>query len=478
MVNNYKRLICLSLAVAMILSLVGCKTVTDNGSSNVEYIVKEEYVYVDAESSDADNSDNAADQQSSVNSENNSSVQQSTDVSSKEPGVDPADYSGTTVKFAVTSDPKYSEKQAVIEAFQEKYNINIEPVIIQGDFITELTKLIASGESPDVVRSSGDFPLSLSYLQSLDAAKLDYSDPIWEQGMFEMSTFGGSPYLCTTVGNVYTETDIVIYRKDILEKAKCKTPEQYDAEGNWNMDAFFEIARQCVQKVEGVKGCSFVNYDSALHMTGNSVFKYENGKYVNGMTDSVVDVFSKLSEVKKEGILTVDSTNGIVNGTVAIATHHSYALRKTGAYFNNKEIWSKLGYYYLPSYSDSTRNLKTGIFRGWGIVKGSQNPVAAGIFLRYYLDYGNFDVQDMYISSDAATFFMKATDIDYDNWNPYFTYGENNEEIAGIDFYDDIYSLYSLGSSQIQTKISSVNNKINKGCDNINNYIIQELASN
>ena len=42
----------------------------------------------------------------------------------------------------------------------------------------------------------------------------------------------------------------------------------------------------------------------------------------------------------------------------------------------------------------------------------------------------------MYIPPEASNFFVKATAIDYNNWNPYFTYGRTNEEIAGIEFND------------------------------------------
>ena len=43
-----------------------------------------------------------------------------------------------------------------------------------------------------------------------------------------------------------------------------------------------------------------------------------------------------------------------------------------------------IGYTYLPSFSASVPAVTTGLFRGWGIIKGAKNPVAAGIFLRYY----------------------------------------------------------------------------------------------
>lgn len=473
MTKKLKQIACLTLIFVLLFTFVGCKTnIDDVSSALVEYITEEEYIYVDGDNSDNNESVTTSDKpETDIQSKNESGTIEENSMSVP-------DYYGTTVKFAVTSDPKDSEKGPVIEKFEKEFGIKIEPIIISGDFVTELTGLIASYQSPDVVRSSGDFPLSLSYLQSLDAAKLDYDDPIWEQGMFKLTTFNGSPYLCSTVGNVYTEADIVIYRKDILSAAGCKTPKQYDDEGKWNMDAFFEIASQCVQKVDGVQGCSFVNYDSAIHMSGNAVFKLQDGKFINGINESAVDVFSKLYDNKLNNFITMNATKGIVDGTVAITTHHSYALRKTGAYENYEEIWKDLGYYYLPSCGESNTNLKTGICRGWGLVKGAQNPEGAGVFLRYYLDPNNFDISNMYISSEAATFFLRATDIDYDNWYPYFTYGNKTEEIAGIDFYDDIYSNINLNKQQFTNNFAKINSKIDRACDNLNRYVKQTINSN
>lgn len=465
---KFVKLISLFLSIVLALALTGCKNSSEQTSSGFEIITEEEIVYVEnnASANNSSSNDNS--------SNNNSSDEIRQEVIDYDTPILPDYYSGKTVKFAVTSDPMQSEKAYVINNFEKHYGIKIEPVIISGDYVNGLKALIAAGNAPDVTRSSGDFPLALSYLQSLDAAQLDYSNPIWEQGMFELTKFNGSPYLCTTQGNVYTEVDIVVYRKDILASAGCKTPEQYDAEGNWNIDAFFEIARECVKKVSGVKGCSFVNYDSALHMSGNAVFKLENGKFVNGINNSVTNVATKIFNAKKEGIVFTDSTNGVAKGEIAIATHHSYALRKTGAFEKYEEVWDKLGYYYLPSFENSNKSTKTGLVRGWGLVRDAKNPVAAGLFLEYYLDPNNCDVKNMYISQSAETFFFRATDIDYNYWNPYYTYSDKNEGIAQIDFRDDIYNLISTYQAQFDAVLPKINEKINKACENLNSFVAQE----
>lgn len=51
-----------------------------------------------------------------------------------------------------------------------------------------------------------------------------------------------------------------------------------------------------------------------------------------------------------------------------------------------------IGFTFLPDWDENTKAKQTGIFRGWGLVKGASNPVAAGIFLRYYLDVNQYDI--------------------------------------------------------------------------------------
>ena len=176
-----KSFICLFLVFVLAFSLLGC---------NKSTVVTSYVEYIEDEISHNQNSDAPSD--SSIDDMSNNSSTISDTTSSDDASDTPLDieyFPGVTIKFAVTSDPANSEKAPVIKGFEEKYGIKVEPVIITGDFITELCALIANGESPDVVRSSGDFPLSLSYLQSLDAAKLDYDEPISigtdENGVYE-----------------------------------------------------------------------------------------------------------------------------------------------------------------------------------------------------------------------------------------------------------------------------------------------------
>ncbi len=386
-------------------------------------------------------------------------------------GVNPEYYRGTTVKFAATLYPEVEGTANAIAAFEEKYDIDVEIIFCEyHNYTNEVCALIAAGDSPDVARSQGDFPLSLSYLQPLDAAKLDYSEEIWNQYMFDATTFGGSPYLCNTNGNVLFNTDIVIYNKSLLKLANAQTPEEYDKLGKWTWDAFFEIGRAC-QNITGGYGCGFYSRESALNMTGASSFKLDNGRFVNGIDSFTVDVFTKHAQAWQEGLIGWEANEILISGDAGIITTSTWRLKNDG-YLQGLD-YSDIGFYRLPDYDEYTPYYSTGCFVGWGLIDGAKNPVGAGLFLRYYLDCKNYDSSDIFISDEAAEFFFDITDIDYDYHNPYFTYCYFTEDLAGIDYFSDIYYAMSYDPYLIPSRYSYIKKYVDIGCDNFNAFIQQ-----
>lgn len=385
-------------------------------------------------------------------------------------GAQNGNIAGKTIRFASTIDPAHDESGPVVEKFEKEYGVTVEIVLCTLDgYLDQMQALIASGNSPDVVRSNGDFPAFLAYTQSLDAAKLDYTDPIWDQNMFEMTTFDGSPYLCNTVGNIWAEQDIVVYSKSLLARANCYTPEEYDSAGKWTWDAFFEIARGVSKLGDGTQG-GYVSPETALHTMDGNVFSLEDGKIVNGIDSNAHTAMTKFAAAWKDGIIGWNSAaSGLTNGILGIATASSWALKKTGSLFNAK--WNDIGFYYLPRNSVDSDYTSTGFVRGWGIARGAKEPVAAGIFLREYLDVNNYDINSIFISDQATTFFFRMSDINYDNYNPYFTYLGLNEDISGIDYSEDIYSAMYLDPAQVATSMAAVKVVADKGATNMNKFI-------
>ncbi len=282
--------------------------------------------------------------------------------------VDPEKYRGTTIKLAVTIDPKNDESGPVIEEFKKEYGIDVKIVLVSNsDYANGISGLIAAAYAPDVVWSNANIPSCFAYLQPIENAKLDYSDPIWNQKMFEFSTFGGQPYLCSTVNNPFAETDIVVYSKSLLKKAGIPTPETYDQAGKWTWDTYFEICRKL--KNSGVEyGGGFITRESAIYGMGGGLINLQNGKFVNSVNTRTQEAMVKYTEAWKDGIINWYTTDGIEAGTVGITTSHIWKLKKTSDWGSGFNV-SDLGFYYLPRWDAGSDYGNTGIVRGWGILE-------------------------------------------------------------------------------------------------------------
>ena len=213
MINNAKRVIALLLSLVLVFTLAGCtKIVYEGSSAEIEYVTNQ--VIVDGNGNSSGNNSGSGNNNNNNNNNNGGGAINADGLIND--GVNPEDYRGKTIKFAATIHPDNDESGPVVRAFEEKYGIKVEIVQSdQGDYANQLSGWIAAGNAPDVARSNGDFPMPMSYLQSLDAAKLNYNEEIWNKKTFEMTTFGGSPYLCDTVGNIWAEVDIVMYNIDL-----------------------------------------------------------------------------------------------------------------------------------------------------------------------------------------------------------------------------------------------------------------------
>lgn len=478
MFNKTKRLLAFALATVLVFSLAGCKKSADDTSSGgVEVITQIEYQDGDSTTSGGTTSGSTTSGGTKKPGKNNSPGSGATNKDGLiNDNVDPTKYRGTTVKFAATIDPAVDESGPVVKAFEQKYGIKVEIVASdQGDYANQMAGLIAAGKSPDVARVNGDFPTCMGYLQSLTAAKLNYKESIWKQHTFKLSTFGGEPYFCDTVGNIWAEIDIVIYSKRLLKSAGANTPEEYDKAGKWTWDAYYDICRKVKALGSNMQGGGFNSRENAIYGAGGGLIVYKDGKFVNGVNQRTEEAMIKYTTAWKEGILGWKSTDGIIDGTVGITTVHAWALKKTGFFNNTAYNTDDLGFYYLPRWDSNSDYGCTGMVRGWGIIRGASNPVAAGIFLREYLDVSNYDTSSTFISDAAEKFFFEVNSVNYDNWNPCILYYGYNDGIAGSDMNEHNMAM-SGDPSQVGTAMASIKSSMDRACANINKFVSQNIG--
>ena len=393
--------------------------------------------------------------------------------------VNPEDYRGTTVTFATTVLSQTNEAGPVIEGFEKKYGIAVNEILV-GDNINEIAGKIASGVNVDIMCCKGDFPAALAVLQPLTIAKLNYNDPIWDKNMFDFSSLNGKPYLCNTIGNIWAENACVLYSKNMLNQAQCYTPEEYDHVGKWTWDSFFEIAT-CVDKLDGdigyysdIQGC-YISVEDMLGSVGCGVYSYNDGKFSNGLNNNFhKEAIHKLAKlyrgISASSSATFDTVrNTFFKGKVGICIANTQMLKKCevrGATID----WFDIGFYKMPAYETGYQVNDTNRVVGWGICRGSDNPVGAGIFLRYYLDVNNYDVSNSFITTAAENFFFTSTAIDYEKYTPYFTYEYSTQNLTGFYEYD-WEELTRIPEDYINRDYPVLSTHVDDACNILNKFV-------
>ncbi len=479
MLNTGKRIIALMLAFVLVFALAGCSNGDEEMSSGgIVYIDKD--VYVDGDGNTATDGNAAGDGNTAGNNQAGNNQQANNDGGNANNnttnGVNPADYKNTKVVFATTILSSQDESGPVVDAFEREYKITVEEILV-GDNVNEIAGKIASGTNIDVMRTCSDFPAAMAVLQPLTAAKLDYTDPIWDKSVFDYTTFGGEPYCCNTKGNIWTENSCVIYSKNLLKRAGISTPEEYDKAGKWTWDAYAAIAK-AVDNIDGLGTGIRGTYIDDLYLLGSIgcvLYDFEDGKFTNGLKNPIhAEAMSKLASWSKEGFVTNSVENPFNKGNTGIVCGLGWSLKKNGS--NAGYNWNDIGFYHMPAYKEGMTAGGTAMFKAWGICRGSDNPVGAGLFLRYYLDCGNYDTKNAFISDEAADFFFSMTNnLTMDNFTPIFASYDSTQPLTGFQEWE-YKGLYLGDPNQISVKFAQINDSVDKAVDVMNKFVTKNTG--
>lgn len=482
MLNKSKRTLAFVFAALMIVSAAGCKK--DNTSSLSDEI---EYVYVDGDgnsvpvdantdnSASTDDKTNGSTSSSGKNNNNGSNTGSNTSNSNKKEtvndGVDPSKYKNTTVVYATWRDPKLNEDKATVENFTKKYGINVKTDLIsEGGYTQTVIGRIAAGNAPDVFFCTYAWPACLNALQPIDVAKLDLTESIWDKSLINDTTVNGKKYLVNTVSNIWNDFDMVFYNKKIFKQNNITTPEQYVKQGKWTFDAL----KKCMQEVDAL-GDNYIggilNYEGIVASTNEGILKMNNGKFVYNYTDKLAEVIKWVAEGKKMGYIGgTDASYGqeqFKKGNVGILTGFSWCLKKTGGLSGMNP--NDIGFVEMPSWNASSKAVPATFVRGWGICRGAKNPVAAGIFLRYYLDVNNYDASSAFISSEASKFFFDVSSKNTDKTNRYYVYGGGVGSVTSA--FNGYYAVTDMDPTQVETYFSTNKNTFNAGVAALNDVL-------
>lgn len=431
---TFRKILALATVVIVLLACItGCKETSTVTDSSEEWVESEIVIEEDE----------------STGTNDNSTVVEKVDASK---------YKGTSIKYATWKDPDQNEDGPVIKAFENKYGINVEIVNVpQGEYVNKIVSLIASNKAPDVFIETSEFPNSLAIAQPVSAMGIDMNDPIWDQNIFKQTTVDGKVYGLGVLGSIWAEADCVVFNKKLMQDNNITTPEEYYKAGKWNLDTLEKVLKDC--KNAGYAG-GYVNPESIAASFNADWIKLENGTFKSNVSNTMLtSIYQRIAKWNKEGLL-VPADSYFSDGKTGLSIGAAFALKKTGTFASMNQ--NHIGFTYLPDYDENTKATPSGMTRFYGVCKGAKNPKAAGIFLRYYLDTANYNVEESFFSNEAATFFFEVTTAAAKNKISYYLNGAS--KVCGFertDFSKIAYEEPDQISSLIQAKKNAVEGYVN-----------------
>ena len=432
----------------------------------------------DKNSSKDDGKDSGKDDNKDSNKDDGKDSNKDNNNNSK---VNAEDYRGSTVKILYHHELVDDEKK-LMENFTKETGIKIDVTTATSDYLSKAAAMIAANEGLDIAiipmgasNSQGAFPVGVKKLfQPATVTKQDMTDSFWSKPVLDAYSIGGKPYVfVSSKPNWFNVSSILVYNKELFEDNGITTPRELWKKGNWNWDTMAEIAGEITDlstsKTKYV-GLSFPDtLSSIVFSAGTDFFTYNGSKFESNIQsteflnawkfhskimyeDEVAGLWEDVSASWGEGLVGMMQTNL----WYLRADSHSVPFEVDAVPFPNPKGKENIV-------------LNSNLF---AICKNSKNPVAAGIFLRYYLDPANYPrtfEQISYCKSAKDTFeYLGKLDGSVKVVCPY----------TGVIGYSDYkthgqfgYTLIKTESSQLKSVIDANASVYKKAAEQANKAI-------
>ncbi len=290
-------------------------------------------------------------------------------------------FEGVKIRCITYQDPELSRPPEQARQAAKEHGIDFDFILCSKSGIAkELSTSIASGTQPDICYVYNDFCSIYPSLQPLDSTGLDLNEAFSDQSILKASAINGKAYLANGYGNPYSHISLCYYNKELFEQADIPTPKEFYEKGEWTLDNF----KFCAEKISALgkeyTGAGVLS-ESAAAIVGNSYFSFKNGKILTNIPDRYYKVITAFSEMNKRNVIKLDR-RGFQDGKQGMALSDSYGLFRTG-WFQGMNF--DAGVTLMPKLKADDKHMVSASFGGWGIVKGSKNPEAAGLWLKSYL---------------------------------------------------------------------------------------------
>lgn len=388
----------------------------------------------------------------------------------------PDSIKGSTVRYATWIDHTQTEGAVPLANIENDIGIKAELYLVpQVGYVNTIMTKMASGDIPDVFKSNEvtqSFPLTLQIAAPINkVSSVDLNDPRWDKTLLDTATIDGNVYLVNALGSPWTGSNLLYFNKSVFEENGFKTPADYYEEGNWTWDTLLKCAKDIKSlgsDYTGVSlpekiftdslGTSFVKYDYATDVFSNNT---SDPKLLQG--------YQWYADAREQGLLD-GSTADFVKNKCGLVVIGVYGLKSTG-YFMDMDP-QNVGFTYLPSMEAGKSGRVSSIYRMYGIIDGAPNADAAGYFLRYWLDYNNYDLGNAFLSTEAGDFYYQIINTTANE--KYFQFDDPLSTLLGNnDAWPWRNSVASKSSAGVKSAIDSLSNRIDTAVD-LANTIVQD----
>ncbi len=281
------------------------------------------------------------------------------------------------------------------EYFKKEFGVTLdETVSTHETYWQDLAKMVAAGNSPDVVDLSYDkffpTPLTGGLLDSWDGI-IDFNTPLWSdtKELIEGMKWKGKIYY-----PVISEfmTSWLYYNKNMFRNygLEDQNPRTLWEKGEWTMDKMIELSDQFIEKNNKNEVTQYgftVQNLELLSMTGEQIVEIKGGtEYVNNIKSSkiakVMNSMYKISGAGTGSFTTLDACPVFEQEKCAMLLSSATLTLETR--FADLREKDALGFAPMPKLDNETpQYVEAAVDPGYGLVKGAQNVELATLWVNY-----------------------------------------------------------------------------------------------
>ena len=473
MKHTIKTILSTFLMLAIVLSVTGCG-INEKGISELTSV--NDGFFTDVENGIENNDSSNTTSDSSTSGQNDSATPKENSIGGKTwedvLASMPKSLRGTTITV-VNWNPmtEYTGAASAIKEFEKKTGITVEwNTVDYGVYTTRLATMVASNNSPDVVRTRTPNAAWIQSFQSISSANYDFTDAAWDQILMKDYTVNGVTYATSLKNTHVGSVNVMFYNKDLISKYDYENPYMLWKNGKWTLNKFIDMCEEYKKDSGEDYGCTGAFWEAWSELYGIAgPVGYDGTKYYSLLGDSkFLTVTQKIADLyNKDKILAVGRAETFNAGKSLFYAGASVYLRRNNSYFGTLKSSGTFCAVPMPKIDgQDTYYQGRDEYEAYAIARGAENPEAVPYFLRYFLDGENYDL---------TSFFCNSQNLEVYNWcmsqknTIWSTYYSNDEDTFG----DGKEGLLSLQGNQIKSFIDSNSYMIDTRVNNFNNLLAQ-----